>query len=243
LVKDGKKAALLKDLVGRVDNEALVSVARRLLKAPVDSGVGRAIEALNALGETPGSEALVLAARMDPVVHNPYSATRLARWWLESGVEVDAARLLVLRFAAQRKSPGFHGNPFDYEYALLALEFFPADATNLVAQALSSTTPNAFEQMAAYLSWVDDDWARGLLLQAAQETQDNTKRRFFVGCLQYSACESTAAQALALLPPPPEFPPQQPGYTREQVQFLNLRQLVERRRAQALVKYRLLHPH
>ena len=243
LVRGGKNARLLKDLISVVDNAALTEVALKVLEGPIQAGTGRAIEALMALKEAPGSQAIALAARMDPTLHNPFSACRLARWCLATGLHLEMAQDLIQRFARQRRSPGFKGNPFDSEYAFLALEFFPEHAPALVKQALRSEVPNAFEKMAAYLSWIEEPWAQELLLTAARETEQDTQRRFLVGCLQYSNTASVADTARGLLPPDPEFPPEQPGYTFEQIQFLNLRQLVERRRDRALETFRRLQPH
>lgn len=241
LVRGGKNAGLLKDLVSVVDDGALTHVALGVLEGPVEAGTGRAIEALTALKAVPGSQAIALAARMDPTLHNPFSACRLARWCLATGLHVEMAQDLILRFSAQRKSPGFRGNPFDSEYAFLALEFLPEHAPALIKQALRSRVPSSFERMAAYLSWIEEPWAQELLLTAARESSDDAQRRFLVGCLQYSETESVAEAARALLPADPEFPPEQPGYTFEQIQFLNLKQLVVGARARALVTVRRLH--
>ena len=243
LVWGGRNARLLKDLIPVVDHADLTQVALKVLEGPVESGTGRAIEALTALKAVPGSQAVALATRMDPALHNPFSACRLARWLLKADLHVDVAISLILRFSAQRKSPGFRGNPFDSEYAFLALEFLPEHAPPLIKQALLSRVPNSYEKMAAYLSWIEEPWAQELLLTAARESSDDTQRRFLVGCLQYTPIESVAEAARGLLPPDPEFPPEQPGYTFEQVQFLNLRQLVEARRARALGEVRRLRPH
>lgn len=232
---------VLRDLVPAVDPAALTRAALAALKGPVGAGTGCAIEALETLGATPGPEALAFATRLDPAQHNPYSACCLARWCLASGVYRQTALALIQRFSAQRKSPGFLGNPFDYEYALLTMEFAPERAGPLIQQALYAQTPSAYTSMAAFLSWVQAPWAHEALLGAAR-AREATPRRFLVGCLQHGP-EDVAQAARALLPPPPAFPEGQPGITYEQLQYLNLRDEVANARARVEQDHRRVHPH
>ncbi|MEL6341945.1 MAG: hypothetical protein AAFV53_02355 [Myxococcota bacterium] len=243
LLQDRKRAAVLKDLVGFVDGAALIEAGRRILAGPVDAAMGQSIEGLQAAGAMPDDDVPRLARRMDPAVHNPYAPCRLARWCLTSGVWREVSVDLIQRFAAQRQIKGFRGNPFDHDYALIALEFIPEMAPPLIAQALRSKTPLCFKFMAAYLSIVDEPWSTALLLAAAEESSEPVRTRFLVGCLQHVSDEQAVKRARAILPPPPDFSGETPGYSFEQVQFLNLREGVADQRRRAMETYRRLHPH
>ncbi|MED5372866.1 MAG: hypothetical protein VX899_17740 [Myxococcota bacterium] len=240
--RDRSRAQILGDLVGRVDPVALAACAREIYVGPVDAGTGRAIEALMALGEVPGEAELALAARLDPAQHNPFTACRLARWCLSAEVHTGLAVRFITDFAACRRSPGFRGNPFDDEYAFLALEFRPELAPALVAQALRSGTPSSTHRMGALLSLLQEPWCAEALLQAARESQEGSRTRYLVACLQHFEDPVVLAESISLMPAPPQFREGEVGYTGEQVAFLNLRGEVERSRRSVEAVFRRLRP-
>lgn len=227
LLDDRKKSKVIGELAEILPADLIEAACYQLLLGPVDFTTGKAIEALTAIGSRPSAQALKLSARMDPAEHNPYSACRLAEWLFIHKVYEREALALLQRFAAARKIKGFHGNPFDFEYAALTLRFAPEAAPPLVRQALRSKTPDSFKKMAALLSVLDEPWCHKALLDAAQSELDDQNKRFLLSCLMRSSREGAQVIADALMPAPIEVKPNAIGYTFAEVEFFNLRENVE----------------
>jgi hypothetical protein len=161
---------------------------------------------------------------------------------MEDG-QVDAGMALVQRFAAQRVSPGFRGNPFDDRYAILALRFAPEHSAPLIEQALVSGSPSSLKRIGSLLSVLDAPWCREHLLRAARINTNPSSIRFLVGCLMHSNDGPTRETAKLLLPPPPALKAGQIGYTYEEVTYLNLRKEVTYHRSRAQELADRLRPH
>ena len=242
ILADRSRARAIEGLAAVLPEEVVVEACQHLMAGPVDSVSGKAVRVLRQRNYAPGTHADALLQRLDPTEHNPFTAVQLAEWLFENGRSETALQLLQ-RFSDQRVFTGFRGNPFDGDYAVLALRFVPSEAMHFVRRALRSRTPNSLEKTAALLSVLDETWCREELLLAAQECTDAASLRFLVGCLMHSADALTQEAAKALVPAPPDFDEQRIGYTYEEVHFLNLRENVGYRRSAAREAAAVLRPH
>lgn len=215
-------------------------LALAVLDGPLDSYVGRAVDALHEAGRTPRDRLVALLDRLDPAEHHPYPAHAVCRALL--AIDVERARCLEVleAFAAVDVVKGYRGNPYRDHLAVLVSRYDAERGWPLFRLAAHDVTPGVYEPIGALLALLPDDRAARLLLEAALASAP-TQRRFLLACLAHRDDDVSRALAAEHMPPPPErsgtF-----GYTFEEVQYANLRGLLGHRMEGARETLALLRP-
>jgi len=150
-----------------LSDEELVVAAEKVLQAGPGSGAGAAIQALARRPKARISEAVPRLLRtLRPGEDHPFAAFEACSYLLLRGVETVLARQAVLAFGRTTKAPGYGGNPFVADFAMLAIEFVPEHALELVRGGLASAVPLARTRITAALLLLDKAWTSRELVKA-----------------------------------------------------------------------------
>ncbi|NVJ20040.1 hypothetical protein HUW62_02145 [Myxococcus sp. AM011] len=211
-------------LQGLVSPDAFVVTCERVLSGPISSAMGAAIERLDALpGNASCPAVFSLLQRMSPEEHHPYSLHAAAAYLLRRQFERERVLAAVLAFARVDKVKGYGGNPYAGEFALLALEYAPEHALELVRRALRSSVPMARMRVSTVLCALDAPWSQRELSAALQSSTSSDRGDAKYLQLALARSQSEWARAVAARwgrqqPPPAtsEF-----GFTHEEVMEAN----------------------
>ncbi|MCP3101048.1 hypothetical protein LZ198_19415 [Myxococcus sp. K15C18031901] len=204
--------------------EVFLDTCVRAIEGPLSAATTAAIEQLEQQPGADGADAVLrLTGRMSPLEHHPYPLIVAARYLLRRGVERERVVATTLDFARAEVVPGFNGNPFDAEFALLALEQMPDHSLGLVRGALRSSTPLARQQMAAALSVLDAPWCQRELISALGDPacEDLEGQKFLQLALARSQSEWARAVASRWARRRPPLPSLEAGFTEEEVEEAN----------------------
>ncbi|MBP9205073.1 MAG: hypothetical protein KBG28_13980 [Kofleriaceae bacterium] len=160
-----RRGNLLDEVLAVTPAEVGLELLRALLSGPVDYGTGHAVELLRDARWPDCAEVVALLRRLGPE-DPPFAGAQCLAYLFERGLEPPLARQRLLELAAVQQAPGFGGNPFHSDHALLALVHAPELAPALVEQALRSSVPLCVLEMAAALVIIDEPWATHALTRA-----------------------------------------------------------------------------
>lgn len=185
-------------LQGLLSPDAFIQACERVLSGPISSVVGAALERLDTLpGDASCPAVFALLQRMAPEEHHPYSLHAAASYLLRRRFERERVLDAVLAFARVDKVKGYGGNPYAGEFALLALEYAPEYALELVRGALRSSVPMARTQIASVLCAMDAPWCQRELSAALQERTSSDPSDSKVLALALARSQSEWARAVA----------------------------------------------
>lgn len=160
----------LRPLVGLMTPQEFLDTCARIIEGPVGHATGETIRHLDMNPQIPLCPAVRhLVDRMDASHDHPFAMHAAASYLLKRNVDVDHVVSVMVMFARVDKVEGFIGNPFVGDFALLALEFAPQHAGELVRRALRSPVPAARMTVAAVLALVDKPWSRRVLLECLDQ--------------------------------------------------------------------------
>ncbi|NTX52976.1 hypothetical protein [Myxococcus sp. CA039A] len=204
--------------------DAFVQACARVLSGPISSAMGDAIERLDTLpGVAGGPAVFALLQRLSPEEHHPYSLHAAASYLLRRQFERERVLAVVLAFARVDKVKGYGGNPFDGDFALLALEHAPEHALELVRRALRSSVPYCRMRIATVLCVLDTPWTQRELSAALQERAASDAGDSKYLQLALARSQSPWARAIAARwgrqQPPPATA--EIGFTHEEVMAAN----------------------
>ncbi len=149
----------LEPLEAELTAQEFFLVCEQVIDGPLGPAVGKAIERLDARVDLPPSPAVRrLATRMDARRDHPYSMCAAANYLLRRDIDRQLVVASVLSFARADTVEGYHGNPFAGDFALLALEFTPQHALELVRRALRGPVPSSRCTVAAMLLGLGRAW-------------------------------------------------------------------------------------
>jgi hypothetical protein len=191
----------------------------QLAAETIDYATGRAIEVLRRPELPPCADVAALLRRLDAATAPPYPGFQAVAYLVERGLEPELARARFDELAAVKVSPGFAGNPFTAEFAILALHHLPERALPVVRAALRSSTPICVQEMASLLAAIDRPWCQRELLAALPEAHARN-RATLVAAVRHSANDLARRRAGAHDVPPPRDP-EAIGFTYEEVAYAN----------------------
>jgi hypothetical protein len=160
---------LLEALATGLQEADLVPICERVLQGDVGSNCGTALEILDRQQTSRIDVVRRYWKRLHPEKHHPYSAWASAQYLLRRGESVESVLEQAAGFADRRIVEGYRGNPYDDNWALLWLEFDPANALPRVRRALRSSTPMCATNMAAVMACLDQSWCHRELRLALEE--------------------------------------------------------------------------
>ena len=168
-----RAAAAIQPLESILSAEAFLQTCAKIIDGSIAPATGVAIQRLQAHPEVPICDAVVrLVGRMDPGRDYPFAMYEAAQYLLRHGIQREKAVAGLLAFARVRRLQGREGNPYSGRFALLALEFAPEHAMELLRLALRSKTPAARRLVAAMLAGLSRPWTLRELLLALDAQAD-----------------------------------------------------------------------
>lgn len=177
LLRDRSTAgSVIRALAPHLPPEDMIQACLELLPGPVDYTTGRAIEALHALDAPPLEEVGAVVHRLDLDAKEPYPAIVTLRYLLSRDIEREPC-VEVLHKLATRKV-------MDYaQLALLALEFVPDVALEIVRKALRYSGYRVVGDASALLILLNQSWCLRELRAAAPEAADRHTAHLLMGAL------------------------------------------------------------
>ncbi len=186
---------ILRGAVAILPQREAFALCRAQLAIP-DAAAGAAIEIMCDHPEWPSCDDVVaLLRRISGTDDLPYPAATSCRYVLERKLVPELARARFVELSSIAVAKGFRGNPFESDYAVLALRFLPDLALPLVRRALRSTTPMCVQDTAALLAVLDRTWCHRELVAALDGPA--ATRPYVVAALAASSSELARRRAAA----------------------------------------------